>query len=241
MFGAARFKRRPFTMLAILSFFFAAIVVAAVLLCINVIFEGVRNNSDELAAAGSFGNAAGRYLLMHRPQSKVLFIVRPDQASALETAKMLDEFKRGYGYSDVMVAALQPPVDANGHVLPFSARDFDALIGAATDAEVIVNTVGLPADAAEMKIWGNSAAGRRLMLLNGGYFCSTRDMINLLKRDGALAVVVERKRPFDENQKSLSDDDFASRYVIVDRRNLPEHLGELRRDIYDNSREYNQL
>ena len=136
-------------------------------------------NETKFACAKS--TILGKYLKEKFAGEKVLVIADRDFEKNKRTQRLVDSIKAGLG-ADVVVdtiaienkgAAPQGGPGGEEFMMPLeeimTAKDFDATVEKHPDCKIIVTMVGLPRDAAKMKLWKMSSSSRpKVALLDGG-------------------------------------------------------------------------
>ena len=132
-------------------------------------------NETRYACAKS--EVLGSYLKDKFPGEKVLVVAERDFATNKRTDRLIEALKTGLGSADVEVDTIT--LDTKGKMPPeeemmmpieemMTAKDFDKLLEKHQDCKLVITMIGLPRDAANMKVWKMSKDKRpKIALLNG--------------------------------------------------------------------------
>lgn len=132
---------------------------------------------NETKFACAKADVMGNYLKGKFAGEKVLVVADRDYEKNKRTQRLIDSLKAGLGADvtvDTIAIASKGGAPAEEEfMMPLeeimTAKDFDTMLDKHADCKIVVSMVGLPRDAAKMKIWKMSAANRpKIALLDGG-------------------------------------------------------------------------
>lgn len=188
---------------------------------------------NETRFACAKADVLGSYLKGKFPGEKVLIVADRDYEKNKRTQRLIESLKAGLG-SDANVDTIT--IASKGNVPPeeefmmpleeiMTAKDFNAVLDKHSDCKMVISMVGLPRDAAKMKIWQMSSATRpKIAILDGG--------IQSLKQAIAAGYIVaavsykpgvkytEDPAPKDANKA------FDLRYILIN----PDNIGKMAED-----------
>jgi len=190
----------------------------------------------------SQGYMVGKFIAKNIPGAKVLLVENKDFSKKDREIGFIEALKEGMGNNNVKAVAItilnkpkrlkgmpegmpMPPLS-----LTMTSKDFDATLSANSSQNVVISVIGLPHDAAKMKLWKMSAAKRPKLILIGGGMGGPITLAPAIKTGMVSAVVITSpKAKFDdEGAPSGFEDAFKKRYLIVDKANLKANAGLLR-------------
>ena len=189
----------------------------------------------------SQGYTAGKFIAKNIPGGKVLLIENEGFATNPRETAFIKALKEGLGSNDVKVVALtilNPPKRPKGMPadMPMAmmematSKDFDATIAANSGQNIIISVVGLPQDAARMKLWKMPAATRPKLILIGGGMGGSIKLAPAISK-GMISAVIRispRAKFDDEGAPSAFEDAFKKRYILIDKSNLKANAKSLR-------------
>jgi len=194
---------------------------------------------NETKFACSKAEILGKYLKEKFPGEKVLVVADRDFEKNVRTKRLVDSIKAGLA-SDVTVDTVSIQTksgDANHPPMPagpggeefmmpleeiMTAKDFDATVEKHQDCKMVVTMIGLPRDAAKMKLWKMSANSRpKVALLDGG----VQALKNVIGAGYIVAAVSYKPGVKYTEDPAPSDVQkaFDERYILI----TPENVGEI--------------
>jgi len=190
----------------------------------------------------SQGYMVGKFIAKNIPGAKVLLIENEDFGKSKRETAFIAALKEGMGKNNVKAVALtilNPPkrpkgMPADMPMMPMmemmTSKDFDATLSANTDRNVVISVIGLPRDAAKMKLWRMPAAKRPKLILVGGGMGGSIKLGPAIEKGMVSAVVtISPKAKFDDDgAPSAFEDAFKKRYVLIDKSNLKANEKSLR-------------
>lgn len=193
---------------------------------------GNRYQEYENRYHSSQGFVLGKYIQENFPGQKVLVLLETDYARNPRTQILLDGLKAGAGgnlnvEADTLELAARPtnPEMDPGMEMPLfelmTAADFDKALETHKDCGVVISGIGLPRDAAKMKLW-KAKERPKLVLLNAFDMRNydsliTGDMISAVIAIGPEAKFTEDAPPRDPQAA------FDVRYVLIDKKNVADY------------------
>ncbi len=180
----------------------------------------------------SQGAVVGKFIAENYPGKKVLLLA-DQNFNGNERLQMLQDALKSSSKANVVVDTVtlaNPPKAPEGSPpelmmdMPLfelmTAADFDNAIKKYSDCGVVVTTIGLPRDAAKMKLWTDSNRPA-LILLGGGVVPGLGSAIKAGKIDAAVIVSPDAKFT-EDNPPSDPQEAFDMRYVLVTKGNADE-------------------
>ena len=190
----------------------------------------------------SQGYMVGKFIAKNIPGAKVLLVENEDFEKSKREMAFIAALKEGMGNQNVKAVALtilNPPKRPKGMpedmpMMPMmemmTSKDFDATLSANSDKNVVISVIGLPRDAAKMKLWRMPAAKRpKLILIGGGMGGSIKLAPAISKGMISAVVTISPSAKFDdEGAPSKFEDAFKKRYILIDKSNLKANEKSLR-------------
>lgn len=185
----------------------------------------------------SQGFVIGKFIGKNFSGQKVLVIASPGFEKDLRVNELVDAIKKGTSANtDIVVDTIklankpkQPEggPDAGPMDMPLfelmTAKDFDNALANHSDCTVVISTVGLPRDAARMKLWNLPEAKRPKLILMGIMDATgmkaaiTKGLISAIVTISPTAKFTEDAPPSDMQET------FDLRYVLIDKDNISKY------------------
>jgi hypothetical protein len=178
------------------------------------------------------GFVLGKYIQENFPGQKVLVLLETDYATNPRTKILTDGLKAGAGSNlDIETDTLVLPGRSGGSEMEpgmemplfemMTAADFDKALTTHKDCGVVISSIGLPRDAAKMKLWSQKDRPKVLLLnafdMRNYDNLLNHDMINAIVAIGPEAKFTEDAPPRDPQAA------FGVRYVLIDKKNVGEY------------------
>jgi hypothetical protein len=190
----------------------------------------------------SQGYMVGKFIAKNIPGAKVLLIENENFSKSKRETGFIEALKEGMGNNNVkavVLTILNKPKRPKGMpedmpMMPMTemmtSKDFDATISENKEQNVIISVIGLPNDAAKMKLWKMPAGARPKLILVGGGMGGSVNLAPAIEKGMVSAVVtVSPQAKFDEEgAPSAFEDAFKKRYILIDKTNLKANAGSLR-------------
>jgi hypothetical protein len=210
----------------------------------NNIFGG--SNAGMIESENHFyasqGYMVGKFIAKNIPGGKVLLVENEDFEKSKREQAFIAALKEGMGNNNVKAVALtilNPPKRPKGMpedmpMMPMmemmTSKDFDATLAANSGQNIVISVIGLPRDAAKMKLWRMPAAKRpKLILIGGGMGGSIKLAPAINKGMISAVVTISPKAKFDdEGAPSAFEDAFKKRYILIDKANVKTNGKSLR-------------
>ncbi|MBU8902211.1 MAG: hypothetical protein KOO69_05695 [Victivallales bacterium] len=213
-----------------------ALLIVVVLCGIYMLSGGGRSGimESEKHFYASQGYMAGKFINKNIPNAKVLLIENIGFAKNPRETAFIEALEEGLGnnnFKAVALTILNPPtrppgMPADMSMMPtmemMTSKNFDATIAANSSQNVIISVVGLPRDAAKMKLWKMPAATRPKLILIGGGPSGSIKLAPAISQ-GMISAVIKTspKAKFDDKGAPSSfEDAFKKRYILIDKDNL---------------------
>ena len=207
------------------------VVVCGVLLMKEMdVFGGSTDSlrANEAKFFTSQGYVVGKFIGSGIGAGKVLLVAENGYENDTRLPQLAEAIKEGMGGGEVVMDTIVLPTNDPNMIEPLmermSAKDFDALVAKHSDAKVILSMVGVPRDAARMKLFKDAMAGKGPALILVGY--SEMPGMGTAIAKGAISAVVtvSPKAVFDEKPApSDPQEAFNVRYVLVNKDNIQEY------------------
>lgn len=159
------------------------------------------------------------------PNSKALIIVRKGYEKNRRKDALLDALEDGFGdkieiKKIVFIDEGMPENSADGDIM--KAVNFDKILEANQDCEVVISTIGLPLDVDNMKIWDKKIKDRPKIGLLNVYVPVVR---NAIKAEYISAAVISRPKAVIDGKKLPEDlkKVFDLRYLMI----TPENVDDI--------------
>lgn len=187
-------------------------------------------NETRYACAKS--EVLGKYLGEKFAGQKVLVVAERDFEKNKRTERLIDSLKKGLGAgANVVVDTIT--IETKGNMPPeeeymmpveemMTAKDFDALLKKYEDCKLVVSMIGLPRDAAKMKLWKMAKDARPNVALLSGDIHSMKIAI----AEGYIVGAVSYKPGVKYTEDAAPSDSqkaFDERYLLV----TPENVSKV--------------
>jgi len=184
---------------------------------------------NETRYASAKSTILGEYLKDKCAGEKVLVIASRDYDKNDRTKRLIDALKAGLGVSDVevdtvTVEAMKDKMPAGGEfMMPIeemmTAKDFDKVLEAHPDCKMVISMIGLPRDAANLKVLKMSKDKRPKIALLGGDIHAMKGAIAA----GVVVAAVSYKPGVKYTEDAAPKDPkaaFDQRYLLVNPENV---------------------
>lgn len=187
--------------------------------------DNLRNNEAKFFASQGF--VVGKFIKSDLGGGKVLLIADNGFDKDTRIPALVEAIKEGMGGGEVVVDTITLPGGEAEMMEPLiermKAKDFDAVVEKNADAKVVMSLVGVPRDAAKLKLFTSAMTGKGPALVLLGYSEMPGMATAIAKGAIAGVVTVSPKAVFDE--KAAPSDPQAAfdvRYVLVNKKNIDE-------------------
>ncbi len=187
--------------------------------------DSLRNNEAKFFASQGF--VVGKFAKSDLGGGKVLLVADNGFQNDTRIPELVEAIKEGMGGGEVVVDTVEVPGGDPNMMEPLiermKAKDFDALVAKYPDAKVVISMVGVPRDAARMKLFNSAMSGKGPALVLVGYSEMPGMATAIAKGAVAGVVTVSPKAVFDEKAAPKDPQEaFNVRYVLVNKNNIKE-------------------